>query len=249
MCPSPSFCGRVKGDVLYEQGGYLDSWGIPLVTTQLLDSCDFLLSVGAKDETEEIALLKQKGPKSIVLAGTDRTGPLANKEKQLLYLSGNLKTILKELLNKVRRDDDKKVSIRKSVNDLRDFRAKLESKARSLAAEEPIHPAYVACQLAQLFDQETVFTVDSTDSFRWLSLMLPVKGIPIPDPPTLSFRLVKEFDGSSDVYNWWDQFLPPSISQQLLDLSQPLLASEITPLEFAEKMEKATTDHLAREAE
>lgn len=158
-------------------GGYLDSWGIPLVTTQLLDSCDFLLSVGAKDETEEIALLKQKGPKSIVLAGTDRTGPLANKEKQLLYLSGNLKTILKELLNKVRRDDGKKVSIRKSVNDLRDFRAKLESKARSLAAEEPIHPAYVACQLAQLFDQETIFTVDSTDSFRWLSLMLPVKGI------------------------------------------------------------------------
>ncbi len=88
----------------------------------------------------------------------------------------------------------------------------------------------------------------AADFVNRTGMLSPLKGIPIPDPPTLSFRLVKEFDGSSDVYNWWDQFLPPSISQQLLDLSQPLLASEITPLEFAEKMEKATTDHLAREA-
>ena len=85
---------------------------------------------------------------------------------------------------------------------------------------------------------------DFVDRTGYLSTL---KGIEIPDPPTLPFRLVKEFEGSSDVYNWWDQFLPPSISQQLLDLSQPLLASEITPQDFAETMEKATLDYVKRE--
>jgi raffinose/stachyose/melibiose transport system substrate-binding protein len=105
------------------------------------------------------------------------------------------------------------------------------------------HPQAVA-KFLNLFASDLDRAREFVDETGFLS---PLMGIEAPEPPTLPFRLVQEFESAADVYNWWDQFLPPMLSQQLLDLSQPLLGGEITPEEFAQTMEDATLKYLARQ--
>ena len=77
-------------------------------------------------------------------------------------------------------------------------------------------------------------------------MLSPHKGLEAATPLTLPYRLIQELEQSSDVFNWWDHIVPPPVAERLLNLAQPLFGLEITPEQFAQTMEEAAAQHIAR---
>jgi raffinose/stachyose/melibiose transport system substrate-binding protein/xylobiose transport system substrate-binding protein len=55
------------------------------------------------------------------------------------------------------------------------------------------------------------------------------------DSPAL--LLAEASADAAHAYPWWDWALPPAITEEMLSMSQGLFSGDITPQEFAERME------------
>jgi ABC-type glycerol-3-phosphate transport system substrate-binding protein len=51
--------------------------------------------------------------------------------------------------------------------------------------------------------------------------------------------LADELGRARHSYQWWDWLLPPKVAEEMLSLSQSLSLGEVSPVEFAKRLDKA----------
>ena len=60
------------------------------------------------------------------------------------------------------------------------------------------------------------------------------------DPATRGvLSLAEELGRARHSYQWWDWLLPPKVSEEMLSLSQSLSLGEVSPADFAKRLDKA----------
>jgi len=154
--------------------GYLDSWGVPAVTRDAISSAELMVAVGIRPGTEEATILERRGPDRII-ALTDEPLEESCEGSRIEFQRGTVAQVLEVLRRQVPAPPERNRFWTEHGRRAQAFRQRLHDVADSLDEERPLHPAYVARVLGEVLPPDAMLVLDSTDSFRWFSLLVPVR--------------------------------------------------------------------------